>query len=153
VRILVCGSRNWVDADCVRLHLAMRLYSAAERVVIHGGATGADTLAGLNAPLCGAAVEAFPVDHAVDGPWPSAGPRRNARMLRDGKPTHGLAFGPLYRDLGGKGLATARVTGTGDMVRRMIAANLHVRWIPDPWTHFEDLLSMPVAVGRAVLAA
>jgi hypothetical protein len=46
-----------------------------------------------------AIIDPYPVDHSIDGPWPGAGPRRNARMLRDGKPDVLIAF------TGGKGTA------------------------------------------------
>lgn len=36
----------------------------------------------------------YPPIKRLDGPWPGAGPRRNIRMVREGKPTHwGAAVG------------------------------------------------------------
>ncbi len=88
----------------------------------------------------------FAVDHALDGPWPGAGPRRNARMLRDGKPDRGLAFGALWkpetaprRGHGG----VWRHTGTGGMVSLMLAAGLPVRWIAAPGAAAVGLVTMP----------
>ncbi len=104
IRLLGCGSRSWAD----RVRVKAELVTLAPFVLIHGDC-GKDDVAGN--VICGAdrimgdvyfhelsgSVVAYPVDHALDGPWPSAGPRRNARMLRDGKPDRGLAFGALWR--------------------------------------------------------
>lgn len=46
--------------------------------------------------------EPYPVDYALDGPWPSAGPRRNYRMLKHSRPTSAVVFP------GGKGTKNMR---------------------------------------------
>jgi len=107
-RVLVTGSREWVDRGLVAAELALLPPGST---VFHGACHlgGADLVAGEVAKGLGLLVRPVPVDHALDGPWPAAGPRRNQRMLA----THGpfdlvLAF---HEDptLG---------RGTRDMVRR-----------------------------------
>ena len=113
-RLLVCGGRDYSDRD--RLHEALDRVLAKHRiaVVMHGGATGADDLAHHWTINRGLEPEPYRVDHALDGPWPGAGPRRNARMLANGKPDCAVAFpgGP----------------GTADMVRRLKEAGVAV-WV------------------------
>ncbi len=162
VRLLVCGSREWSDGTVI-LDALRYIFPA---VVIHGGCgkvhrisdkfqrtVGADLIAGSAAERLGIAVDPYPVDHAIDGPWPGAGPRRNARMLRDGKPDRGLAFGALWkpetaprRGHGGV-IRDERVgwrhTGTGGMCALMLTAGLPVRWIAAPGAAAVDLVTMP----------
>jgi len=153
MRLLVCGSRAWSDEAAVRRELVVLLWkTAAPDVVIHGAAKGADTLAAFWAVMLSSAdgkgviVLPFPADWERNGR--SAGPRRNARMLAEGKPDRGLAFGALYRETnirggGPRGTGWPR-TGTGDMVRRMLAAGLPVRWVAAPDATAVDLTEMPV---------
>lgn len=117
-RVLYFGSREWIDVPArwtirevhthVRRHGAVPLkgprYIAIGRqmqadiaehgqlVVIEGEADGADILSRIIAGNLGQNVERFPVDHALDGPWPAAGPRRNARMDREGRPVLARGF-------------------------------------------------------------
>lgn len=103
MKILVCGGRDYDD----RTRLFLVLTAIHRRVgiteIIHGAARGADMLAGLWARSNRVKEGRFPVDHAKDGPWPSAGAFRNMRMYRESKPDLVLAFP------GGK--------GTGHMVK------------------------------------
>lgn len=146
LRLLVCGSRTWVDARRIGVEVA----TLAPSVLIHGAAAGADTLAAAEAVRWALAfdrsfgVESFPADWQRDGK--GAGPIRNARMLAEGKPTRGLAFGSLWKEdprRTGGSYPGWRLTGTGDMVRRMVAACLPVRWVRAPGQPAVDLLSMP----------
>lgn len=150
MRLLVCGSRGWLDVACVRRHL----FSYDPSVIIHGGCPrGADNIADLEAGLYqywenkALVIDVYPANPHVDGPWPAAGPRRNARMLRDAKPDRGLAFGALYRHPDAHGSAplpsSNRATGTGSMVRLMLTAGLPVRWVPSPTEPAQDLTAMP----------
>jgi hypothetical protein len=139
IRLLGCGSRTWSDRARVRLEVAQ----LAPDVLLHGAARGADTLLAEEALAwalaAGRALEvvAFPArweDHGM-----RAGPVRNAVMLRDGKPTRGLAFGALWREKEGE----IRRSGTGDMVSKMLWEKLPVRWIQHPHAPAEDLVAMP----------
>lgn len=148
MRILVCGSRNWTDSGEIAYQLALIFGTERDRVVIHGGANGADRIAGWCAGGVGASVKPYPVDRAIDGDWPSAGPRRNARMLRDGKPDRGLAFGALWgqeKPNPRSVVASAKWkrTGTGDMVKRMLDAGVPVRWVAAPGVDAVNLIVMP----------
>lgn len=84
-RILITGSRDWVDEN--RIYLAIVGYLNAnavpwapnDLVVVHGGQRGADTIAGDLATNWGMRVEVYRAD------WRTyrnaAGPRRNALMV------------------------------------------------------------------------
>ena len=71
------------DAEAADLIRALDLSHARRPItrLVHGDARGADKASGEWARMRGVDVEAVPVDHALDGPWPGAGPRRNGRML------------------------------------------------------------------------
>jgi hypothetical protein len=83
IRVLVTGSREWVDRDAIRDALlavgAAHGADPAAILVVHGGARGADRIAASVAMELGMRVEA----HSAD--WPqhgrSAGFRRNERMV------------------------------------------------------------------------
>ena len=86
MKVLVCGSRDWHDADTITAALR-RLPRGT--TVIHGGARGADLLAGTIANSLGLQVVEFPADWKNFGR--SAGYRRNIAML-DENPDLVLAF-------------------------------------------------------------
>lgn len=96
MRILVCGSRHGGDAAAIARWLdewrALMLTREGRRIslLIHGAASGVDTLAGEWAKARGIAVETYPADWNNQGR--AAGPIRNARMLRVGKPDVAIAF-------------------------------------------------------------
>ncbi len=92
MRLLVFGSRSWVDVPDLTIVRALDALTPRPSVVIEGEARGADSLARLWASSRGVPVERFPVDNAKDGPWPAAGHRRNARMHREGKPDAAIGF-------------------------------------------------------------
>lgn len=113
MRLLVCGGRFYRD-ECKVFHElhCLRVQHGIE-VVIHGDATGADSLARKWAGEKGIPEARFPVtkeDWSHIGK--SAGPIRNQKMIDDGKPTQVIAFG------GGN--------GTADMIRRARRAGLPV---------------------------
>lgn len=124
MRVLVCGGRHYNDKR--RIYEVLDALSPEPRdnptpgcwlpqgVTVIAGAcpTGADNLAIEWAIVNWVSFEEYPVDHQLDGPWPGAGPRRNARMLRLSKPDKVIAFP------GGR--------GTADMVRRARAANVPI---------------------------
>lgn len=107
VRVLVCGSREWDDAQAVSRFLAS--YGCHD-TVIHGAARGADMLADKVARSRRCTVESYPADWEQHGK--AAGPIRNQQMLDEGRPSLVIAFGQ------GK--------GTDDMVRRAVKAGLKV---------------------------
>ena len=85
MRVLVCGSREWTD----RQKVWNELDSIKPELIIHGGARGADSLAGLWAAYKGISERIFLPDWELYGK--SAGVRRNNQML-DTNPDLVLAF-------------------------------------------------------------
>ena len=111
MRVLICGGRSYNDWE--------RFISAMDEVyrtntidlVIHGAATGTDSMADRWAGYARINQMAFPAD------WKkfsrSAGPKRNQQMLDEGKPDLVVKFP------GGK--------GTEDCVRRAKLAGIAVK--------------------------
>jgi hypothetical protein len=126
LRLVVCGSRTWTDgvllARAVERVVAEHGQDRAGVVLIEGDARGADRLAGALARARGWELEVYPADWQRHGR--SAGMRRNARMLRQGRPERVLAFTD--------DLAASR--GTADMVRRAQGAGLPVLVVSHPPT-------------------
>lgn len=115
MKVLVCGGRDFNDA--ARVHFVLDHYHAEATgftLVIHGAARGADSLAGQWAILRDVAQRAFPADWNRHGR--SAGHKRNAQMLVEGKPDLVIAFP------GGR--------GTADMIRQARAAGVWVVEVP-----------------------
>jgi hypothetical protein len=118
LRLLVCGARDWTDrallVEVIDQAVTEHGRGQAGVVVIEGGARGADRLAGELARARGWQLEEYPADWHREGR--AAGPRRNAWMLREGRPERVIAFTD--------DLATSR--GTADLVGRARAAGLPV---------------------------
>lgn len=108
-RILVTGGRDYADRERLTRTLDDLARTRAIAVIIHGNAPGADSLAAEWARLSHVPVEAYPADWRKGR---GAGPERNAKMLREGRPDLVVAFP------GGR--------GTADMVRRARAAGVRV---------------------------
>lgn len=89
-RVLVCGGRDFNDADRVWSVLDHYNSDRSFSLVIHGAARGADALAGQWAITRDIAQLAFPADWDAHGR--SAGHIRNAQMLKEGKPDVVIAF-------------------------------------------------------------
>jgi len=110
----VCGGREFGKTTPERFALRDVLDLWHQRrpitTLIHGAARGADTLAGEWTVAKAVPVEVYPAQWDVDGK--AAGPRRNARMLAEGRPGAVLAFP------GG--------AGTADMVAKARAAGVPV---------------------------
>lgn len=108
---LVCGGRDFADQDMFDGAMGdlIRLKGMPERIV-HGDASGADTMAARWAARHAVTVHAEPADWATHGR--AAGPIRNQEMLDRFKPSLVVAFP------GGR--------GTADMVRRARAAHVDV---------------------------
>lgn len=94
MRILVFGSRDWTDVGFLECALDYLHMVRGITCLIHGACHlgGADIMAGDWAKMMCIPVEEYPVDTARDGPWPGAGPIRNARMLADSNPEGGVMF-------------------------------------------------------------
>jgi hypothetical protein len=88
MRILVSGSRECLNYEYMSKILSD--YTDAETVIIHGGARGADSMAGKYASEKGLKVQVYPADWNKHGK--AAGPIRNQQMLDEGKPDMVIAF-------------------------------------------------------------
>ncbi len=127
--ILVCGSREWRDETTMLAWIMPWLKRDDFGRLVHGGASGADDMADSIAReyiwSCTRRVQeylkAYPVDTSIDGPWPAAGPKRNARMLAAELPRirRVLAFTT-------PGPRCGMTKGTADMVDRCVRAGLPV---------------------------
>jgi hypothetical protein len=91
MRILVCGGRDYCDRSSV--FDALSRYTPS--VIIEGGARGADRFGREWAQDNNVPVETYPADWETHRK--AAGPIRNAKMLKEGKPDLVVAF------RGGKG--------------------------------------------------
>jgi len=120
MRLLVCGGRDFDDVPRLwrilddlngRYTIACLIDGAQEKQREDGGVVGADYWAHQWACARGAETERFHANWTELGK--SAGPKRNQRMIDEGKPTHCLAMP------GGR--------GTADMVSRAKAAGIPVR--------------------------
>lgn len=109
MKVLVCGSRGFVDYDWIKEELA-KLDVA---LVIHGAARGADALASQAATELGIPQQAFPADWNRYGK--SAGYVRNQQMLDEGRPDLVMAF------------YAGRTPGTSMMVNIARKAGVEVR--------------------------
>ena len=119
MRVLVCGGRDYRYARRIFFELDSVRITFGLTVLIHGAAPGADRIAGQWAAKHGIPVEDFPADwfpHGKDGGRDnSAGPKRNARMLAEGRPDLVVAF--------------PGASGTNDMIQRARAAGIRVQEI------------------------
>lgn len=115
-RVLVCGGRDFNDG--IRLSTVLCELDAERTftVLIHGGASGADRMAGTWARAGGLPVESYPAEWGKYGY--AAGPKRNKQMLTEGRPDLVIAFP------GGK--------GTANMVAQAKAAGIEVIEVANP---------------------
>jgi predicted Rossmann-fold nucleotide-binding protein len=109
VRVIVCGGRNYYNADTIGK--AMANAAPGKHTLVHGAQTGADTVAADIAKARGWTVEPHPPNVERYGS-PAAFHIRNADMIEAGADIL-LAFP------GG--------AGTASMVRRARKAGIHVR--------------------------
>lgn len=75
MRLLVTGPRDLKDYYLVHEVLDGIHAVTPITVLIEGGAPGTDRFARRWAEERGVTTDPCPVDHALDGPWPAAGPR------------------------------------------------------------------------------
>lgn len=117
MKILVCGPRVWLDQRSIEA--ALRPFPKGT-ILVHGGARGADLIAGFVGEILGFEVREYAANVVLDGPWPAAGVLRNARMLKAEHPSRDGG----YVDVG---IAFKRreelSRGTGDMVQRLRLAS------------------------------
>lgn len=116
MRVLVCGDRHWDDLELLQRELLVH----APTLVIHGGARGADSLAGVVAHRLKLPFLEFKAEWAKYGR--AAGPLRNQRMLDEGKPDLVLAF---HDDLD-------QSKGTKNMIQLAKRAGVSVRLVQHP---------------------
>jgi hypothetical protein len=116
LRVLVCGGRDYTNADALGRILDGMKSAHGQLTIIHGGAKGADTLAGTWALANDCLLKVYRADWKTHGP--AAGPMRNQWMLEDSQPDVCVAF-PGAR-------------GTADMVRRARAAGVRIVEIVSP---------------------
>ncbi len=114
MRLIVCGGRDYSDSRAVYRALDRLRALGKVSAIIHGGAQGADSIAGRWAENEGIPVDVFVADWERDGR--AAGPKRNQRMIDEGRPDGVVAFP------GGR--------GTADMIARAKNAGLKV-WQPE----------------------
>lgn len=113
MKYLICGDRNWADAETIREFIDSL---PAGSVIIHGDCRGVDRIAGTAAAARGLDVRAMSANWEAFGR--SAGPIRNTAMLQL-KPDECVAF---HDDLG-------RSLGTKDMLAKATKAGIPVRVI------------------------
>ena len=103
IRILVTGSRNWDDLETMIEALAPYDDYKGTKVLVHGCAKGADTMAAYIALSLGWEVEGHPADWDTHGK--AAGHIRNHQMVKLGADVC-LAF-PLGESRGTRGCMKA----------------------------------------------
>jgi hypothetical protein len=113
MRLLICGSRYFNDYAVVRK--AVSQLPRPPLVIIHGNCRGADQLGGRVAVDLGIPVLVYHADWDRHGK--SAGPKRNQRMLDEGRPDLVLAFLATY----------CESRGTRDMIAKAKRAGVEVR--------------------------
>lgn len=114
MNVLICGDRHWDDRKAIAELIAQ---FSPDTVVIHGAANGADTIAEEEAKKRGLAFIPFEAE------WTKykggAGPKRNQKMLDEGKPEAIYAF---HNDI-------AESKGTRSMIYRSLKAGKNVTLI------------------------
>lgn len=116
MRVLVCGGRDFADLAYVAGALDALHARYAFTHLIHGGASGADSMAAAWAISARVATLCFLAEWDEIGP--KAGPLRNSDMLNAGKPDLVVVFP------GGR--------GTADMTRKAKAACVPVVELKGP---------------------
>jgi len=146
-RLLVCGSRDWQDKKIISEALDAALAEHPDLVLIEGEAPGADRIAAQWAEENGLATAGRLLRykahwrHSKDCPRDctevqglGAGPIRNRRMLREGKPTAIYAFHPKLM----------QSAGTLNMCYQAAAEAVPVVW----WDEYGfDMLPTPRQIG------
>lgn len=117
MRALFCGDRNWSDEQAIKNVMGILNANFPDLIVIEGEAEGADKLSAVIARVdYKLQVKPFPAEWSVYGR--AAGPKRNAEMLKKGKPDAVFAF---HYDL-------SKSKGTKNMVEQAMRAGVPV-WV------------------------
>lgn len=111
MKVLFCGSRYFSNYNLIYKVMRAAKNVHGQFTVIHGGAPGADTLAGMAAEELGLECEVHEADWKGRGN--RAGPERNQRMA-DARPHRAYVFRVSDRDS----------RGTHDMMKRLRAAGI-----------------------------
>lgn len=111
MKVLITGSRHYKRLDIIERELKK---FPSDTIIIHGAAPGADTLAGFVAERLGMKVVPFKAEWHIYGK--GAGPRRNQKMLNEGRPDMVLAFHDNIE----------KSRGTKDMIERSKKAGIRV---------------------------
>lgn len=91
MKALICGGRDFSDRQTMYSTLGIiQTLEGLFSEVIHGGAKGADTIAGNWAEATGLMTTVFPADWERYGK--GAGPIRNQQMLDEGQPDLVVAY-------------------------------------------------------------
>ena len=121
VRALVYGSRTWPDRTVIREFIASL---PSDAVVIHGGADGADSIAGQAAEMRGLQVVVYRALWFAHGR--AAGPIRNQRMV-EANPTIARGYRRGFRS-----------PGTDDISRRLLKAGIPVKVFNEDGTEWTE---------------
>jgi hypothetical protein len=113
VRVIISGDRNWTCSDLARRVIARLVARHGEVEIIHGDARGVDSAFADAAREAGCGV--FPYEALWEKHGKRAGPIRNQAMV-----DAGAEFVIAVH----RSLAWSR--GTGDLVRRALAAGIPV---------------------------
>jgi len=125
--VLGTGSRHWATREPIEKVIHGL---PPDTFIVHGAGRGADLLIDDVAKLYGFGRKAYPADWSLyeksggeEGRF--AGPKRNGEMLAAVRADlqEGCAFGRLVKE-------NSDPTGTGDMVRKLRAAEIPVLWTP-----------------------
>lgn len=140
VKVLICGPRNWLEQRPVED--VLRLLPKGT-TVIHGGAPGVDMIAGFVAKdILGLRVRSYPVDHALDGPWPGAGPRRNERMLNSEHPGPDGHLVDLGLSFKRQEALTAGTRSMSGLMRSRDVPVMEILWTKGSWAKTLELLDL-----------
>ena len=112
MRVIVCGSRSWTDADEI-LNRLIKL--PPQSTIVHGGGRGADAIANQVARSIGFSIEVFAANWIKHGF--AAGPIRNYKMADSGADLC-IAF-----------RMPGKSNGTDDMIAKAKAAGIPVEVI------------------------
>lgn len=102
-RIIFCGSRKYIFSLKENIVKILKELDPVNTIIIHGGCTGVDTIAGIEAQKLGFCVEVFPAEWFKYGK--KAGPIRNKIMLDSGiDEVYAFPYPDLEKSIGTKNM-------------------------------------------------